>query len=69
VLGISALTLDVGKLFRPACIAVLIHASVIMLIAVRRGSALTTTDTFVVKWGLLFVLVAVVIIAKALGRL
>ena len=69
VLGVSALMLDFGRMLRVTSIAVLIHAGLILVIAVRRGSALTQADTFVVKWGLIFILIATLLAASALGRL
>ena len=69
VLGLSALMLDLGRMLRVTSIAVLIQAILILVSAVRRGSALTKADAFVVKWGLIFVLIATLLVAWALGRL
>ena len=69
VLVVSALMLDLGRMLRVTSIAVLIQASLILLIAMRRGSALTQGDAFVVKWGLIFILLATLLVAWALGRL
>jgi hypothetical protein len=69
LLGVTALTLDMGQLFRVAAISVLAQAILILLIALRRTTAPTRMDLIVVKWGLLAWFAIAVITASALGRL
>ena len=69
LLGVSSLTLDLGQTFRVACISVLAHTSIVLLILIRRGSRPTAVDAFVVKWGLIFVFIAALMYASILGRI
>jgi hypothetical protein len=69
LLAVSALTLDLGQLFRIAGIAVLVQSLLILLISLRRSSRPTNVDAFVVKWGLVFVFAATAIIAYIAKRL
>ena len=67
-LALSALVLDGGQVLRITAIAVIVQLGVILSISFRRGSNWTNGDLFLMKWGLVFTLVAGLLIASFIGR-